>query len=51
MKTVKEKIRTFCDENGLEVTAFEFSLLRLIKEQDRDTRHACADKLIALAGR
>lgn len=48
VKTAKEKIEEFCKENGLSVTSIEFSLLRLLKEQDRDTRHACAEAIMTL---
>lgn len=45
--TVKEKAREFCSVNGLPAD-LEKALCLLLKEQDRDTRHACAEAIVAI---
>lgn len=53
MKTVEEKARALLDETCVSGAAFN-RLLRAItlalKEQDRDTRHACAEAVVSLEG-
>lgn len=53
MKTAKEKVKEFVASNRLgmdpeEMEFFERDLVKLLKEQDRDTRHACAEVVINL---
>lgn len=53
MKPVNEKVKEFLGKNRLpldpeELEFFERDLVRLLKEQDRDTRHACAEAVISL---
>lgn len=45
MKTVKEKAKEFCSVNGLPKWVDD-KLELLLKEQDRDTRHACAEAVL-----
>lgn len=53
-KTVKEKALEFlnCDEwkiSKANKVKMEKALILLLKEQDRDTRHACADAVLSVA--
>lgn len=58
MKTVEEKVIHFLHTNCAALASLTFSdsqelqysLTRLLKEQDRDTRHACAEAVILLDG-
>jgi hypothetical protein len=46
MRTAEQKVTGFCREMGMTVAAAKNwmpDLLKLIKEQDRDTRHACTE--------
>ena len=51
MKTAEEKAKEFIVKFGgyLRVEVVH-ELTKLIKEQDRDTRHACAEAVISLDG-
>lgn len=48
MRTAEERIVEYCNQVGIPVDAFKASLTRLIKEQDRDTRHVCAEAVDAV---
>lgn len=53
MKTAEEKAKEFCDNLPLAIAMFrpevEESVRLLLKEQDRNTRHACAESVIKLS--
>lgn len=49
MKTAEEKAMSLLDENSVSGAAYNRLLRALIlafKEQDRDSRHACAEELL-----
>jgi len=47
MKTAQDKAEQWLDDNVPEWTATQFRALTvLLKEQDRDTRHACAEAVV-----
>ena len=49
MKTVDEKATKICQELKLPIDGPAFAKIRIaLKEQDRDTRHACAEAVIAI---
>jgi hypothetical protein len=48
MKTAEEKAKEWCDRYNLEEMQSRVTLL--LKEQDRDTRHACAEAVVLLHG-
>jgi len=52
MKTVDEKATKICKEIKLPTDGPAFVKIRMaLKEQDRDTRHACAEAVIKLDSR
>lgn len=51
MKTLDEKAKETCRKLKLAEKGPEFNLIRLaLIEQDRDTRHACAEAVLAIPG-
>lgn len=52
MKTAEDKAKVFASMDEFKVLPqpeqFIAALARLLKEQDRDTRHACAEAVIAV---
>ena len=47
IQTVKTKAKIVCHKLGLPDDGQEFSIIKFaLKEQDRDTRHACAEAVI-----
>lgn len=51
MKTLDEKAKETCRKLKLPENSLSFSVIRLaLKEQDRDTRHACAEAVLAIPG-
>ena len=48
MKTAEEKAIEVCEKLGLPSNGPAFAAIRIaLKEQDRDTRHACAGAVIS----
>lgn len=53
MKTTKEKIEEFLNDKDWKILPIDKiemtrALVLLLKEQDRDTRHACVEELLKL---
>ena len=47
MKTAEEKAIEVCEKLGLPSNGPAFAAIRIaLKEQDRDTRHACAEAVL-----
>jgi len=50
MQTVDAKARVICHKLGIPDDGTGFNIIKLaLKEQDRDTRHACAEAVINAA--
>ncbi len=48
MKSAKTKAKAFCKEQGLEGEGILVDIVILLKEHERDTRHAAIDSLLEL---